>query len=136
MSHLTPPPQSEHPKVLINIILINSNETEILFVKRRNQAYWELLGNLFKYSDTLEQNIREMISETTFKLNPDVNIFDKVKFIGTLNAVDKEKDKHFVELIYDILDGIFYSDRTIGHRIKLINIHIFQLLYQKLNLLI
>ncbi len=100
MSHLTPPPQNQHPKVLINIILINSNETKILFVKKRNKAYWELLGHLLEYGDTFEQRIREIMSETSFKPNPDDNIFDKVKFICSLNAVDKEKQRHFVELIY------------------------------------
>ena len=92
------PPQSQHPKVLINIILINSNETKILFVKKRNKSYWELLGHVLEWGETFEQRIREIMSETSY--NPDDNIFNKIKFICSFNAVDFDKKRHFVELIY------------------------------------
>ena len=100
MSQQTPPPQSHHPKVLINIILINSNETKILFVNKGNKAYWELLGHLLEYGETFEQRIREIMSQTTFELNDDENIFDKVKYICSFNAVDREKQRHFVQIVY------------------------------------
>ena len=93
-----PPPLNQHPKVLINIILINSNETKILFVKKTNKPYWELLGHLLEYGETFEQRINEIMSETSFE--PTDNVFDKIKFVCTVNAVDKEKQRHFVELIY------------------------------------
>ena len=100
MSQQTPPSQNQHPKVLINIILINSNETKILFVKKRNKAYWELLGHLLEWGETFEQRIREIMSETSFQPNPDENIFDKVKYICSFNAVDREKQRHFVQIVY------------------------------------
>ena len=92
------PPQSHHPKVLINVILINSNETKILFVKKSNKPYWELLGHVLEYGETLEQRIKEIMSETSFET--DDNIFDKIKYICSFNAVDLDKKRHFVELIY------------------------------------
>ena len=92
------PPLNQHPKVLINIILINPNETKILFVKKENKSYWKLLGHTLEYGETFEQRIREIMSETTFQ--PENNIFDKIKYICSINAVDKEKKRHFVELIY------------------------------------
>ena len=92
--------QNQHPKVLINIILINSNETKILFVKKRNKSYWELLGHVLEYGETFEQRIKEIMSETTLKLGE--NIYDTVKYICSFNAVDYEKKRHFVELIYAI----------------------------------
>ena len=95
------PPQSQHPKVLINIILINSNETKILFVKKRNKAYWELLGHVLEYGETFEQRIKEIMSETSFNTEDnEENLFDKIKFICSFNAVDHEKQRHFVEIIY------------------------------------
>ena len=95
------PPQSQHPKVLINIILINSNETKILFVKKRNKAYWELLGHVLEYGETFEQRIKEIMSETSFNTEDnEENIFEKIKFICSFNAVDHEKQRHFVEIIY------------------------------------
>ena len=96
-------PQNQHPKVLINIILINSNETKILFVKKRNKSYWELLGHVLEYGETFEQRIKEIMSETTLKLGE--NIYDTVKYICSFNAVDHEKKRHFVELIYAIKIG-------------------------------
>ena len=92
--------ENRHPKVLINIILINSNETKILFVKRRNKSYWELLGHVLEYGETFEQRIKEIMSETTLKLGE--NIYDKVKYICSFNAVDIERKRHFVELNYAI----------------------------------
>ena len=92
--------ETRHPKVLINIILINSNETKILFVKRRNKSYWELLGHVLEYGETFEQRIKEIMSETTLKLGE--NIYDKVKYICSFNAVDIERKRHFVELNYAI----------------------------------
>ena len=94
------PQQSQHPKVLINIILINSTETKILFVKKRNQSYWELLGHVLEYGETFNQRIKEIMSETTFELGD--NIDKQVKFICSFNAVDVEKQRHFVELMYVI----------------------------------
>ena len=95
------PPQSQHPKVLINIILINSNETKILFVKKRNKAYWELLGHVLEYGETFEQRIKEIMSETSFNTEDnEENLFEKIKFICSFNAVDHEKQRHFVEIIY------------------------------------
>ena len=95
------PPQSQHPKVLINIILINSNETKILFVKKRNQAYWELLGHVLEYGETFKQRIKEIMSETSFNTEDnEENLFDKIKFVCSFNAVDHEKQRHFVEIIY------------------------------------
>ena len=93
------PTQSQHPKVLINIILINSNETKILFVKKRNKAYWELLGHILEYGETFKQRIKEIMSETSFNLEEE-NLFDKIKYICSFNAVDYEKQRHFVEIIY------------------------------------
>jgi ADP-ribose pyrophosphatase YjhB (NUDIX family) len=97
---MNPPQQSQHPKVLINIILINSNVTKILFVKKRNQSYWELLGHVLEYGETFNQRIKEIMSETTYELGE--NIDDKVKFLCSFNAVDVEKQRHFVELMYVI----------------------------------
>ena len=95
------PPQSQHPKVLINIILINSNETKILFVKKRNQAYWELLGHVLEYGETFKQRIKEIMSDTSFNTEDnEENLFEKIKFICSFNAVDHEKQRHFVEIIY------------------------------------
>ena len=92
--------QNQHPKVLINIILINSNETKILFVKKRNKSYWELLGHVLEYGETFEQRVKEIMSETTLKLGD--NNYDKVKYICSFNAVDHDKKRHFVEIIYAI----------------------------------
>ena len=101
MIQQTQPPQSQHPKVLINIILINSNETKILFVKKRNKAYWELLGHVLEYGETFEQRIKEIMSETSFNTEDnEENLFDKIKFVCSFNAVDHEKQRHFVEIIY------------------------------------
>ena len=97
---MNPPQQSQHPKVLINIIIINSKETKILFVKKRNQSYWELLGHVLEYGETFKQRIKEIMSETSFEFGE--NIDDKVKFICSFNAVDVEKQRHFVELMYVI----------------------------------
>ena len=95
---MNPPQQSQHPKVLINIILINSKETKILFVKKRNQSYWELLGHVLEYGETFNQRIKEIMSETSFEVGE--NIDTQVKFICSFNAVDVEKQRHFVELMY------------------------------------
>ena len=101
MIQQTQPPQSQHPKVLINIILINSNETKILFVKKRNKAYWELLGHVLEYGETFKQRIKEIMSETSFNTEDnEENLFDRIKFICSFNAVDHEKQRHFVEIIY------------------------------------
>ena len=100
MIHQTQPPQSLHPKVLINIILINSNESKILFVKKEYKSYWNLLGHILEYGETLEQRIKEIMSETTFELEENENIFDKIKYLCSFNAVDREKKRHFVELMY------------------------------------
>ena len=97
---MNPPQQSQHPKVLINIILINSRETKILFVKKRNQSYWELLGHVLEYGETFKQRIKEIMSETSFELGE--NNDNQVKFICSFNAVDVEKQRHFVELMYVI----------------------------------
>ena len=94
------PQQSQHPKVLINIILINSKEAKILFVKKRNKSYWELLGHVLEYGETFNQRIKEIMSETTLELGE--NVDDQVKFICSFNAVDVEKQRHFVELMYVI----------------------------------
>ena len=95
---MNPPQQSQHPKVLINIILINSKETKILFVKKRNKSYWELLGHVLEYGETFKQRIKEIMSETSFEVGE--NIDTQVKFICSFNAVDVEKQRHFVELMY------------------------------------
>ena len=87
----------QHPKVLINIILINSKKNKILFVKRRSKAYWDLLGHILEYGETIEQRIKEILDETTFKGK---NMENKMKFICSFNAVDKSKQRHFVELMY------------------------------------
>ena len=100
MIHQTQPPQNLHPKVLINIILINSNESKILFVKKENKSYWNLLGHILEYGETLEQRIKEIMSETTFELEENENILDKIQYLCSFNAVDREKKRHFVELMY------------------------------------
>ena len=90
--------QVQHPKVLINIMLINCNETRILFVKKKNQSYWDLLGHVLEYGETYEKRVKRIMSETTFKM--DENIFDKIKYICSFNAVNEEKKRHFVEIMY------------------------------------
>ena len=87
----------QHPKVLINIILINSRETKMLFVKRKNKSYWDLLGHILEYGETINQRLKEILNETTLR---DENVENKLKFICSFNAVDREKQRHFVELIY------------------------------------
>ena len=87
----------QHPKVLINLILINSKETKMLFVKRKAKSYWDLLGHILEYGETFPQRLKEILNETTLK---DENVENKLKYICSLNAVDKEKQRHFVELIY------------------------------------
>ena len=87
----------QHPKVLINIILINSRETKMLFVKRKNKSYWDLLGHILEYGETFNQRLKEILNETTLR---DENVENKLKFICSFNAVDREKQRHFVELIY------------------------------------
>ena len=87
----------QHPKVLINIILINSRETKMLFVKRKRKSYWELLGHILEYGETFNQRLKEILNETTLR---DENVENKLKFICSFNAVDREKQRHFVELIY------------------------------------
>ena len=87
----------QHPKVLINIILINSRETKMLFVKRKSKSYWDLLGHILEYGETFNQRLKDILNETTLK---DENVENKLKFICSFNAVDREKQRHFVELIY------------------------------------
>ena len=87
----------QHPKVLINIILINSKKNKILFVKRKFKVYWDLLGHILEYGETIEQRIKEILDETDFKGK---NMENKMKFICSFNAVDKSKQRHFVELMY------------------------------------
>ena len=87
----------QHPKVLINIIIINSRETKMLFVKRRSKAYWDILGHILEYGETIDQRLKEILDETT---SEDENIEKKLKFLCSFNAVDKDKKRHFVELIY------------------------------------
>ena len=87
----------QHPKVLINIILINSRETKMLFVKRKSKSYWDLLGHILEYGETFNQRLKEILNETTLR---DENVENKLKFICSFNAVDREKQRHFVELIY------------------------------------
>ena len=48
--------------------------------------------------ETFNQRIKEIMSETSF--NPEENLFDKIKYICSFNAVDHEKQRHFVEIIY------------------------------------
>ena len=93
-------PQS-HPRVLINIILMNSLETKILFVKKINKPYWELLGHVLDYGDTFEKCIKDIMkNETTMKLDEEDN--GRIKYICSYNAVDKAKKRHFVEINYAI----------------------------------
>ncbi len=87
----------QHPKVLINIILINSRETKMLFVKRKSKSYWDLLGHILEYGETFNQRLKEILNETTLR---DENVENKLKFICSFNAVDKSKQRHFVELMY------------------------------------
>ncbi len=87
----------QHPKVLINIILINPKKNKILFVKRKRKAYWDLLGHILEYGETIEQRIKEILDDTDFKGK---NMENKMKFICSFNAVDKSKQRHFVELMY------------------------------------
>ena len=93
-----------HPKVLINIILINTKETKMLFVKRYAKSYWDVLGHILEYGETFSQRIKAVLDETTLK---DENVEKKLKFICSFNAVDKDKKRHFVELlyVYKIEDG-------------------------------
>ena len=97
----------QHPKVLINIILINSKETKMLFVKRRSKSYWDLLGHILEYGETLNQRLKEILDETTLEGE---NVENKLKFVCSFNAVDKDKQRHFVELIYvyKIEEGMVY----------------------------
>ena len=87
----------QHPKVLINIIIINSRETKMLFVKRRKKSYWDILGHILEYGETIDQRLKEILDETK---SEDENIEKKLKFLCSFNAVDKDKKRHFVELIY------------------------------------
>ena len=87
----------QHPKVLINIILINPKKNKILFVKRKFKNYWDLLGHILEYGETIEQRIKEILDDTDFKGK---NMENKMKFICSFNAVDKSKQRHFVELMY------------------------------------
>ena len=100
----------QHPKVLINIILINCKETKMLFVKRRSKSYWDLLGHILEYGETFNQRLKEILDETTLKGE---NVENKLKFVCSFNAVDKEKQRHFVELIYvyKIEEGMVYVDK-------------------------
>ena len=100
----------QHPKVLINIILINSRETKMLFVKRKSKSYWDLLGHILEYGETFNQRLKEILDETTLKGE---NVENKLKFVCSFNAVDKEKQRHFVELIYvyKIEEGMVYVDK-------------------------
>ena len=97
MSQLNLPNLYQHPKVLINIILINTKETKMLFVKRYAKTYWDLLGHILEYGETFSQRIKAILDETSLK---NENVENKVKFICSFNAVDREKQRHFVELIY------------------------------------
>ena len=100
MIHQTQPLQNLHPKVLINIILINSSESKILFVKKENKSYWNILGHILEYGETLEERIKEIMCETTFELEEYENILDKIQYLCSFNADDREKKRHFVELMY------------------------------------
>ena len=66
----------QHPKVLINIILINSRETKMLFVKRRSKSYWDILGHILEYGETIDQRLKEILDETT---SEDENIEKKIE---------------------------------------------------------
>ena len=69
----------------------------MLFVKRRSKAYWDILGHILEYGETIDQRLKEILDETT---SNDENIEKKLKFLCSFNAVDKDKKRHFVELIY------------------------------------
>ncbi len=100
-----------HPKVLINIILINTKETKMLFVKRYAKPYWDLLGHILEYGETFSQRIKAILDETTLK---NENVENKLKFVCSFNAVDRELQRHFVELlyVYKIEDGkMVYVDQ-------------------------
>ena len=76
----------------------------MLFVKRYAKSYWDVLGHILEYGETFSQRIKAVLDETTLK---DENVEKKLKFICSFNAVDKDKKRHFVELlyVYKIEDG-------------------------------
>ena len=76
-------------------IIINNGK--MLFVKRGKKSYWDILGHILEYGETIDQRLKEILDETT---SEDENIEKKLKFLCSFNAVDKDKKRHFVELIY------------------------------------
>ncbi len=96
--------QTVHPRVLINIMIINKSETKILFVKRHNKQYFELLGQVLEYGQTFLDCVKEtMRNETNMKIDENDSKDDyKFRYICSYNAIDKEKRRHFVEINYAI----------------------------------
>lgn len=84
------------PKFLINIFLINSHNDKLLFVKKNNSNFYELIGEILDFGEEFDQCIQRVLYDEA-QLEVDN---ERVKRICSYNCVDKIKNKHFVTMTF------------------------------------
>ena len=86
------------PKAEIGIYILNFNCDKILLGKNKFETFWRVLNGRLNYGEGFEDcACRVLLEQLNFKATP-----DRVKFLCSLNVLDKKTKFHCLEINYFI----------------------------------
>jgi len=85
------------PKLMISVLVFNSEGNKMLVGKLFEDGSWGILSGKLVYGENFEECVSRILSNLANILVDDP---DRIKFICTFNAVDKENKRHIVSVDY------------------------------------
>ena len=86
------------PKAEIGIYILNSKMDKLLLGKNKFENFWRILNGKLAYGESFEDcACRILLEQLNFKASP-----DRVKFLCSLNVLDKATKFHCLEINYFI----------------------------------
>ena len=87
------------PKLLVNIIPICSESNNVFIGKRLDDMKVNIVSGKLKYGEEFNTAAGRLIKDD---LGLGINDLDRFKFLCTYNIIEKEKDIHFVGVMFYI----------------------------------
>ena len=86
------------PKTEIGIYILNYSGDKILLGKNKFESFWRILNTKLNFGESFEDCACRILRE---QLNFKVNV-DRIKFLCSLNVLDKSTKFHSIEINYFI----------------------------------
>ncbi len=88
---------NSRPKIIVSVFIFNSDGSKILVGKRYEEGAWGTVSGKLDYGEGFEECVSRILCNMANLL---IEEPDKLKFMCTYNAVDKENNIHIVGVDY------------------------------------